>query len=105
MLEAETSDARRLAGRQGPKVGLLEENLESKIDRAAALDKMHREVQVDFVGSRENGGRLEVVADARERLGTPLLDEVDLEIGSLLKLCRRHCRLSHYAFRSPCIRL
>ena len=47
-------------------------------------------MQVDLVGGCDNSSRLEVVAHTRKRLGTPLLDEFDLDVGSFLKLCRRH---------------
>jgi len=77
-----------------PEEHCLQEDLESKVDRAAALDQTHREVEVDFVRGGENGGRLEVVAHTGKRLGTPLLDELDFDVGSFLKLCRRHDRLS-----------
>ncbi len=46
------------------------------------------------MGGGEDGSRLEVVADACKRLGPPPLDELDLDVGSFLKLCRRHDRLS-----------
>ena len=36
-------------------VGALEEDLEGEIDRAAALEQAHREVQVDLVRGGEHG--------------------------------------------------
>ena len=86
----ETSDARLVAGRQVLLRLRLQEDLESKLDGAASLDQAHCEMQVDLVGGCDNSSRLEVVAHTRKRLGTPLLDEFDLDVGSFLKLCRRH---------------
>lgn len=89
----ETSDARLVAGRQVLLELRLQEDLKGEVDGAASLDQAHCEMQVDFVRGCENSSRLEVVARARKRLGTPLLDELNLDVGSFLKLCRRHCRL------------
>jgi hypothetical protein len=87
-LHPETSDARLAAGRQVELDGGLEKNLEREIDRASTLDQAHGPMEVDLVRGGENGRRLEVVADAGERLGAPLLDDLDLDVGSFLELCR-----------------
>ena len=71
-------------------MGGLEENLKREVDRATALDEAHRVVQVDFVRGCEHRSGLEVVPHAREGLGAPLLNELDLDVGSFLELCRRH---------------
>ena len=52
------------------------------------------------MGGGEDGSRLEVVPDACKRLRTPPLDELDFDVRSFLKLCRRHDRLSQL-FGSP----
>ena len=36
----------------------LQQDLKREIDRAATLEEAHREVEIDFVGSCEHGGRL-----------------------------------------------
>ena len=56
----------------------LEENLESDIDGAAALEQVDGGVQVDVVARSKDEGALGVVTGALELLVPPLLDAIDL---------------------------
>jgi hypothetical protein len=78
------------AGRQTPEDLRLEENLESEIDGTAALEQSYGMVQVDLVRGSQHGSRFGVIPDPNERLGAPPFDQLDLDIGSFLELCRRH---------------
>ena len=69
---------------------VLQENLESEVDRATALQEIDRVVQVDVVARRQDERALGVVAGASELLVTPMLHPIGLRAICKFEFCRRH---------------
>jgi len=67
-----------------------EEDAERGIGRAAALEKLDGEVEVDVAAGRQGRRVARLVPGALELFRTPALDALALGFDVEVKLCRRH---------------
>lgn len=68
----------------------LEKNLQRDRDRAAALEKVDRLMEVDLVRRRQHRSRLGVVTGPHEGEEAPLLDDLDLGLEYGGEVCGGH---------------
>jgi hypothetical protein len=69
---------------------VLQEDLKSEIDRAAALEELDRLVEVDVAARRQDNRTLAVVSGPLERIVPPVLDSVDLGLVQEFEFSRTH---------------
>ena len=77
-IEASGSTRRILPARRGRRYRELEEDSESGVDRAAALEQLDGEVEVDVLTGGELGRLERLVAGAPELRGPPAFDALGL---------------------------
>src|SRR6476659_1398224 len=73
-----------------PASAALDQDVERRLVRAALLDQLDREVQVDVVPGRQRHRVTRVEARADQLLGAPVLDALDLRVRNDVYLSRSH---------------
>ena len=90
--EADEAGSQTLRGERSPRdpAPVLQEDLKSEVDGAAALQEVDCPVEVDVMARGQDGRALAVVAGTPQRVVPPVLDAFDLGLVEKFELYRRH---------------
>src|SRR6476646_5496992 len=89
-MKARLTRASFCTGHLTPASAAIDQDVERRLVRAALLDQLEREVQVDVVPGRQRYRVTRVEARADQLLGAPVLDALDLRLRDDVYFSRSH---------------